>query len=277
MSRYLVQAIRNRVKAKGRQLLHLADYLLSGNYVNKYVYVSHHKCATQWTLNILRDVCALKRLPAAKCDWRERIGWPTLLLNKFIMIQDHSSHIVDIEAIQGRGFHVIRDPRDILVSMYFSHKNSHVVSDPRAREILRNREVLSRVGKQEGLRYLMDHSGYFERVMREMAHWDYGMENFYETNFEMLTREPVAEFSEVFGFLGLPIAGLDLEGIVQRNSFNTLKKRWDEAHPDKRGSHYRKGQSGDWANHLQAESREMFKRRYGELLIRLGYEQDDRW
>jgi hypothetical protein len=193
------------------------------------------------------------------------------------MIQDHSSHIVDIDALQGRGFHVIRDPRDILVSMYFSHKNTHVVSDPRAGEILRNRELLSEIDKQEGLRYLMEHSGYFGRVMREIASWDYARENFYEVKFETLTMQPLTEFDKIFDFLGLPVEESVLEDIIERNSFGAMKKRWNEKHPGKKSSHYRKGKSGDWQNHLKGTTREMFKDRYGDLLIRLDYEPDKEW
>lgn len=277
MSRNLAQAIQNRIKTQYLHLAQFANYVLSGDYVNKYLYVSHHKCATQWTLSILRDICTLKKIPAVKCDWRETISPSTLQFNKFIMIQDHSSHIVDIDALQGRGFHVIRDPRDILVSMYFSHKNTHVVSDPRANEILRNREMLSGIDKQEGLRYLMEHSDYFGRVMREIASWNYERKNFYEVKFETLTMHPLTEFDKIFNFLGLPVKQSALEKIIERNSFGAMKKRWNEKHPGKRGSHYRKGKSGDWHNHLKGATREMFKARYGDLLIQLDYEQDKDW
>jgi hypothetical protein len=277
MSKDFAQALRTRIESRRLRLTQFMNYVLSGDYVNKYVYVSHHKCATQWTLSILRDVCALKKIPAVKCDWRERIRQSTLLWNKFIMIQDHSSHIIDIDTVRGRGFHVIRDPRDILVSMYFSHKNSHVVSDPRAGEILQNRALLSKADKGEGLLYLMEHSEYFGRVMREIERWDYDRENYYETKFETLTARPLDEFAEVFAFLGLSVDRSALRDIIERNTFSTMKRRWDEKHPDQAGSHYRKGRAGDWENHLQGTIREVFKHRYGGLLIRLGYEQDRGW
>ena len=36
-------------------------------------------------------------------------------------------------------------------------------------------------------------------------------------------------------------------------------------------SHYRKGVSGDWANHLKPQHKEYFRRRF-PILLKLGYE-----
>ena len=42
-------------------------------------------------------------------------------------------------------------------------------------------------------------------------------------------------------------------------------------------SHYRKGVAGDWKNHFKPEHVERFKELYGELLLKLGYEQAPEW
>ena len=43
------------------------------------------------------------------------------------------------------------------------------------------------------------------------------------------------------------------------------------------GSHYRKGAPGDWIHHFTAEHRQYFKKRYNDVLLKLGYERDANW
>ena len=42
-------------------------------------------------------------------------------------------------------------------------------------------------------------------------------------------------------------------------------------------NHYRKGVKGDWKNYFEEIHKDFFKDRYGELLIKLGYEKDYNW
>jgi hypothetical protein len=182
--------------------------------------------------------------------------------------------MLDLGAIAGRGFHVIRDPRDILVSMYFSHRDSHRVNHP---EIRRNRRRLATLDPLDGLTYLMEESQFFRRIMRELAEWDYDTERFYETTFERLTSDPGREFEAVFTFLGIPVEQSDLGTIIQQNSFANLKAEWQASNPGADVNHYRSGVAGDWKNHLVGESKTAFRRRYGEVLIKLGYEESIDW
>ena len=42
-------------------------------------------------------------------------------------------------------------------------------------------------------------------------------------------------------------------------------------------SHYRKGLPGDWVNHFTRSHAEAFDERFGDLLVRLGYEESSSW
>ena len=42
-------------------------------------------------------------------------------------------------------------------------------------------------------------------------------------------------------------------------------------------SHYRNGKRGDWKNHFTEKHKTVFKEKYGDLLIKLGYETDYDW
>ena len=265
-----------QLKKAPQSLAHLPDFLVRGDFTTKYVWVSHHKCATQYVMRVLRAVCEDKKLRAVKCDWREPISRSTIMLNNFLMIQDYSSDIVDIKALKGRGFHVIRDPRDILVSLYFSHRYSHALQHD-VQEIADDRRVLSGMDEPTGLIYLMDHSSYFNRAMREMTAWDYHMDNFFETRFERITVEPQTEFAKVFAFLGIEMAPGELDRILSTITFDNLKQEYDRTHTGSETSHYRQGKAGDWGNHLLGQAKEVFKQRYGDLVVRLDYAADTNW
>jgi len=42
-------------------------------------------------------------------------------------------------------------------------------------------------------------------------------------------------------------------------------------------AHQRKGIAGDWRNHFTTRVKEVFKQRYGHVLIATGYEPDLNW
>jgi hypothetical protein len=182
--------------------------------------------------------------------------------------------MLDLQTVDGRGFHVIRDPRDILVSMYFSHLNSHRVNHA---EIKRDRRRLAELDPLDGLTYLMDESQFFQRIVRELADWNYDTERFYETSFERLTTDPAKEFGAIFSFLGIPVERSDLTAILQQNRFENLKADWRTRNPGAGVNHYRSGVAGDWKNHLVGKPKMLFRRRYGDLLIQLGYENEEAW
>jgi len=275
--RTLLTRVQQRIQRDVRNWTVRGQHLLQPDRAHKYFYVSHHKCATQYVQAILRAACDYGRIPHDKFDWREPISDWDLRLNKFLMIQDYSSDMLDWHSVQGRGFHVIRDPRDILVSLYFSHKKSHIVRDPRAQEILDNREVLNQVSEEEGLAHIMAQSQYWQRVMREIAGWDYERDDFYETRFEHITTAPFEEFKRIFAFIGLDIPDDVLHEIIDANSFNQMKKRFKGEQSQPEANHYRKGKVGDWQNHFTAAIKTRFKTQYADLLIRLGYAEDDTW
>ena len=272
----LANAVRKRQHSLEARLAHR----FSAESQTKHLYVSHHKCATQYVLRILYALCKNRRWPAIKVDWRQPLSSAEIHNHKFLLLQDYATGIIDFDTVEGQGFHVIRDPRDILVSMYFSHRDSHVVTDQRAfaalendpdspwAEILQNRAYLPTVSIEDGLCHLLETSHYFGRVMDEIAVWNYDNPRFYETRFERLTVDPTSEFAAIFDFLGIGVDSAELHTLIEQNSFKNLKKS---------SNHYRKGKAGDWANHLTGTAKDRFKQQFGDLLIQLDYAEGKDW
>ena len=235
-----------------------------------YVYFGHHKCASTWTMEILNMVCS-------------KIG---LRLKKFIELEDQppinvdfiadtgadKNHLELLKPLKFRGFHVIRDPRDIVVSAYYSHKYSH----PMGSWLEEQRKVLNRVDFEEGMRLSID---FRSKQFREMANWDYKKPNIFETRFERITVTPFNEFSKIFQFLGIIPDELDpqiLEEILNTRTFDLMADGREKGQEDIK-HHYRKGIQGDWVKYFSRANKDYFKEQYGQLLIDLGYEENFSW
>jgi len=209
-----------------------------------------------------------------------------------------------------KGFHVIRDPRDVLVSGYFSHKNSHPTEQwPELRE---HREALRTLSKEEGLLKEIEFSRLF---LTAMGDWNYGQDDILELKMEALTQDPNRHFRRILRHLGLyeqqrgtqpepmqkarqyvnrvvyklhhelpvsfprqfteeTVVHPDvLDAIIENHRFEKLTdgRSKGEDDPD---SHLRKGEPGDWKNHFTDRVRRAFKDEYGDIVARLGYGEE---
>jgi hypothetical protein len=201
-----------------------------------------------------------------------------------------------------RAFHVIRDPRDIVVSGYFSHLASHPTDG--LPELAAHREHLQAVPKEEGLVLEMEFS---RRSLLDMAEWDYGRPEILELKLEDLAARPYDGFVRIFQHLELlsdeePSSGRELVTVSLRRLLNRLssrrglgslrrpmpatgeivlgatygnrfeaKTRGRRAGAEDTSSHYRKGVAGDWINHLSPAVADAFEERFPGLVERLGY------
>ena len=94
-------------------------------------FFGHHKCATAWIDIILTEICFHMRLNfkiVHKIDHFQNYGTLGAFVRQkqvdFLAYTNaNRQDITDLPIY--RGFHVVRDPRDILVSAYHSHLYSH--------------------------------------------------------------------------------------------------------------------------------------------------------
>lgn len=229
----------------------------------------------------------------------EKGDYKTLVLTN----SDYKTLAIIDEKHDYRGFHVVRDPRDIVISAYFSHLYSHVAED--GSWWLEFRKSLSKCKNQEeGLLLELD---LLRTFLDNMNDWNYENPKVLETRYEVITKDPLQQFSRIFNFLGIktPLLGLFnlatlyyfqrkatmlgepmpygdhlpmimLKRILDRNSFKYRSRGRPKGKEDTR-SHYRKGISGDWRTHFTPSIKAEFKNRYNDLLIKLDYEQNEEW
>jgi hypothetical protein len=269
-------------------------------------FFGHHKCATKFIVAILKQVCRdcglnLLTISSAKQvdgDVRTLLDSSRADVLAYMNAQwRHAKLLANF-----RGFHIIRDPRDVLVSAYFSHLHSHETRDWDA--LSTHRKSLQKLSKAEGLLLEMD---FCAPVFQAMRQWQYGHADILELRFEQLVADPYQWFLRVFEHLGLidddrGAASRLLFGVQSavnrryRFGAGPIPFRWPArwipagrmlAHVyanrfskrtggRDRGDenvqhHFRKGVPGDWKNHFSDEHVCQFSRRYGDLLEITGY------
>lgn len=234
------------------------------------LHITHWKAGSQWIYKILRE-CAPGRTVKPEPDEAQvryyplqtnRI-YPTVYLNKAEL-----DHIALPE--NTRKFVVIRDLRDTLVSAYFSFKLSHPVVTSTNLAV---REVLTSVGTEEGMLYLMEE--FLANCARIQLSWMESEEPVLK--YEDLLQNDIELLTDVLlRHCGLPIDRALLEEVIVRSRFEAMTGGRPRGQEEQM-AHERKGIAGDWRNHFTPRVTKAFKARFGGLLVAAGYEKDLNW
>ncbi len=168
-----------------------------------------------------------------------------------------------------KAFFVVRDPRDLVVSWYFSARYSHDQVD----EIQPHRNSLGSLSTTEGLIFSIRQlasAQYFSSIHSwlEAPKQDDNIKIF---KFEELTAPAHTDiFEALFDHCGIKIPKSTLEAVLKRYSFRQMAQRHQGV--EDASSHYRKGLVGDWVHYFDESVEEVFRDETGDLLERLGYQ-----
>jgi hypothetical protein len=233
------------------------------------VHACHHKTGTVWFKRILRRTCATHGLvfhAGAQDELRPDIG---------VFFQQKGR--VDLERLPPfRGSHMIRDPRDMIVSGYFYHQWTQepwaLVPDDRYGG-LSHQEYLQTLSPADGLLVEIDAfaSG---PDLRDMLAWSYGHPDVMELRYEDVIADEERSFRALFEHYGFTPAAVErCLGVAHEFTFARQKR----LEGDRRTSHLRSGRTGQWRELMEPVHVERVKERLGDALVQLGYESDLDW
>lgn len=153
-----------------------------------------------------------------------------------------------------RGVRILRDPRQVLVSNYFHHKGEHPTEGHGWiwDQLAADKPILRELPEEDGLLYELDSIS--KQIIETQLLAPFDDPRVMTIRIEDFSADPKGHLERISDFLGVAhIAGLD---------FNRTA-----ANPD----------SGPWRRHFTSKLRAVFKERYGQALIDLGYAEDLHW
>ncbi|WP_374674441.1 sulfotransferase domain-containing protein [Ideonella sp.] len=239
------------------------------------VVCTHHKTGSVWMANIFR---AIKRHEKLNLHTKSQAELPQ---EADIFLQDHSK--VDLKALKARfpkrgvrAVHVIRDPRDVVISGAFYHVKTveKWANNPKKEFGGKSyRQAISALPTDhDKLVFEMDHTG--GKTIREMVGWDYGMKDLcFEAKYEdLIVDRDLKIFTPMMQFLGFegPRLEMALKFVRELSLFGGAAGS-DPA------DHIRSGEGRQWVRTFTPELKAAFKERFPDALQKLGYEPGAEW
>jgi hypothetical protein len=225
---------------------------------------THHKAMTTYFTAVLRP------LAFATCSKFENLTFSPPHPKTDIFLSAHGK--IDLKNLGTyRGIHVMRDPRDMIVSGYHYHKWTHEIWVHRPDEHgWTYQQKLNSVDKATGLFMEIDHFVFMYRELLEG--WDMENPDILEVRFDEISgnnREKV--YCDMFEFLEYDGEQLDIAIDLMR--LFEAKRRTGRllAAADAKNEHIRSGRSEQWREELGQEHLAYIEAQLGPVLRKFGY------
>lgn len=177
-----------------------------------------------------------------------------------------------------RGTHIIRDPRDLIVSAYFYHlrTNEPWCAKPDAANDdlpgdVSYQEKLRSLSLEDGLIYEMNHVAGL--MIDRMCSWDYGDSGFLELRFEQIVGNEESAIQAMLQWYGAPASdGSSIAHYLRFLGYRQVR-RLGQSGNSRMGEHLGKEYPvGRWEKHFTDSVKQAFNRRFPGALQHLGYE-----
>lgn len=240
------------------------------------VVATHHKTGTLWMSSVFNAIA--KALGARYLDFWSHYGrldpllrTPFVLFNYDSRFRQHSDILARDDV---RILHLIRDPRDVLISAMHYHKISDEAwlhqTVPGSDDVPYQRKLNSFATPFE--QYLFEMENASSSTIEDMLDWQYDRANCLEIRYEDLRLDhSLALWAQILAFLGFDQAEQNTcrECIWNHSLFGRaagLNRR-----------HVRSGDVAQWKRVFTRKLAQAFIYRFPDALQELGYEPDDRW
>ena len=251
---------------RGNKLKLLSSLDKGFNLQNKILVGTHHKTGTVWLHTIFRDICAFHSLKYLKNELDCHIH------EYDILFDGHSNFQFELLKEPHKGIHLIRDPRDIIVSATFYHQKSKEkwLHLPRQEfdGMTYQEKINSFSSFDDKMLFEMDNSA--GKNIKDIKDWNYNNPNFIEVKYEDLIKDRNLKlFHKIFEFLGFKGKAIPSSlAIAYNNSLFSGKVD---------GKHVRSGKGKQYQKYFKNIHKKRFNELFGNILIDLGYEESENW
>jgi hypothetical protein len=258
----------------------------------------YHKVGTALLNKVFSEICEINNWKIQKVLGKQS----ELPKNADIILFCHS--LVDLNNFKSPfiGVHLIRDPRDIIVSGYLYHcrtnekwcinsdfdttppiKFPKVPYSQQHRSEKWKKEYIESLGGQsyqQNLLNLSQRDGIFFEMnnygawtIESMKNWNYNMNNILELKFEELMTDYDNIFQIIFQYIGFSKSQIKT-GMEIAKKHDLRRKSDQEIQNDK---HISSRNFSKWKKYFEEEHKKKFNQKFGEILINLGYETNNNW
>ena len=263
-----VLARRTMLEAHNARLRMTVPVVTRCEYTNVY-HCAVRKTASQWIKSVFSDAIVYRHSGLLTYDprfydWRDpRVCPPDRIALSLFFSRKRFDKIPKPERY--RAFFVLRDPRDMVVSSYFSTRDTHGTMG----DVAQVRATLRQLPQKDGMIHLIGDLAAKGRF-KALRSWITApaSDPVRLVRYEDLTGpDQAAEIDGLLRHCGIVLPPDDLATLLARYSFARMNERVGTGTV----SHYRKGEAGDWRNHFDDDVQEAFARATGDLIQRLGY------
>ena len=229
---------------------------------------TYHKMGTVWLMRVLEKIATQWHL----CVQKSNEHADTLAPDTDIIFANHSH--LDVRQLGNFvGSHMIRDPRDCIVSGYFYHlwTDESWVHTPQDR--------FDGLSYQQHLKQLNQHDGLVEEIKLftqyvttyGLRDWSYTDERIFEFKYEDLLANEQKVFTKLFRHYGFSEQAIRKSvKLAEQCSFKKVSGRSIGQANSK--SHLRSGQPGQWKEVLAENHLRLIEDSFGDLIRQMGYQ-----
>lgn len=240
------------------------------------VVATHHKTGTVWMDGVFKMIAG--DLGARYVTLRSEDVRPRDLDHGPFVLFSYDSEFGDLSSLLDREdvriLHLIRDPRDVLISAMHYHKASREswLHEPiPGYDNLSYQRVLQKLPTKFA-QYVFEMDNSSASTFRDMEKWHYGRANCFEARYEDLRQDTqLVAWRRIMTFLGLDAEEqvLGSRRFWQNSLFGGLSRLGNR--------HVRSGSIAQWRREFTQELAAAFLKRFPQTLQRLGYETSDAW
>ncbi|WP_297105308.1 sulfotransferase domain-containing protein [uncultured Devosia sp.] len=176
---------------------------------------------------------------------------------------EHAS--IQLDGAPFRSIFVVRDPRALLVSWYFSTRFSHVSTEG----VERHRQAMEGLNEEQALTYMI--SEFEKEFVPVFEAWLNRIENSVDCKLvrfeDLIGASQKQTWMDIFDHLDILTSPGTLNAVLDTYSIGKL--RGNKSNPDKK---YAAAGQRPWQDHLVNDARVAFEQSLGKLPARLGYE-----